>query len=99
MSKLQKLKERALENPDVKKEYGALESEFELIDKLLSMRQAAGLTQEEVAFKIHTKKSNISRLECGKTNPGFNTLKKYADACGFEISIGFKEKSNSLVKH
>ena len=46
---LQKLKQRALTNPEVKAEYEKLESEFNLIDQLLSMRTKAGLTQEQVA--------------------------------------------------
>ncbi|MFC6632495.1 helix-turn-helix domain-containing protein [Microbulbifer taiwanensis] len=89
MSKLQKLKDRALQAPEVQREYDALEEEFELIDKLLKMRTAAGLTQEELAHRMGTKKSNICRLEKGNTNPSWKVLKKYAHACGFEISVEF----------
>lgn len=87
MSKLQQLKERAFQQPDVCKEYEALADEFELIDKLLQMRMAADLTQEELASRMGTKKSNISRLETGKSNPSWKTLRKYAHACGFEITM------------
>lgn len=87
MSKLQQLKQHALQNPDVKREYEALSDEFELTSKLLEMRAAAGLTQEQLAQKMGTRKSNICRLEKGNTNPGWNTLKKYAHACGFTISM------------
>ena len=45
---LQKLKQRALTNPEVRVEYEKLDSEFDLIDKLLSMRTKAGLTQEQI---------------------------------------------------
>jgi len=89
MSKLQQLKERAFQQPDVRQEYDALSEEFEMIDKLLNMRTSAGLTQDEVARRMGTKKSNISRLEKGNTNPSWNTLKKYAHACGFEITMDF----------
>jgi DNA-binding XRE family transcriptional regulator len=87
MTKLQKLKQRALKNPKVREEYEALEGEFDLISQLLSMRTAAGLTQEEVASRMGTRKSNICRLEKGNTNPGWTTLKNYAKACGFDIQI------------
>lgn len=90
MTKLQQLKQRALRNPDVKREYEALAEEFELIDKLLSMRTAAGLTQEELAQRMGTQKSNICRLEKGNANPSWKTLKRYAHACGFEISVDFR---------
>jgi len=89
MNKLQKLKERALQKPEVRLEYEALEEEFALINSLLKMRKSAGLTQEELARRMGTKKSNICRLERGNTNPNWNTLKKYSHACGFEITMGF----------
>ena len=84
---LQKFKQRALANPAVKAEYDVLESDFALIDQLLSMRTEAGLTQAQVAEKMHTQKSNISRLERGNANPSWSTLLKYAHACGFELTI------------
>lgn len=84
---LQKLKQRALTNPEVRAEYEKLDNEFDLIDKLLSMRTKAGLTQEQVAERMQTQKSNVSRLENGNTNPSWSTLVKYAHACGFELSL------------
>lgn len=84
---LQKLKQRALTNPEVRVEYEKLDSEFDLIDKLLSMRTKAGLTQEQLAERMQTQKSNVSRLENGNTNPSWSTLLKYAHACGFELSL------------
>lgn len=84
---LQKFKERALANHEVKSEYQKLESEFSLIDQLLTMRTKVGLTQEQVAERMHTQKSNISRLEKGNANPSWSTLLKYAQACGFELTL------------
>lgn len=84
---IQKLKKRALQNLEVKKEYDKLSDEFNLIDQLLTMRTKAGLTQEQVAEKMHTQKSNVSRLEKGNTNPSWSTLMKYAHACGFELTL------------
>lgn len=88
-SKLQQLKDRALQRPEVRREYDALAEEFEMIDKLLKMRAAAGLTQDQLARRMGTSKSNISRLEKGNTNPSWKTLKKYAHACGYEITMDF----------
>ena len=56
---LQKLKQRALTKPEVRAEYEKLDSEFDLIDKLLSMRTKAGLTQEQVAERMQAQKSEI----------------------------------------
>jgi len=81
------LKDRMIKNPEVRKEYDALQDEFNLIDQLVTMRTSAGLTQEEVANKLGTNKSNISRLEHGKGNPSWSTLNKYAAACGFRVKL------------
>lgn len=87
MKRFKDLKQKALENADVRKEYEALQDEFNLIDQLVTMRTSAGLTQEEVAKKLGTNKSNISRLERGRGNPSWGTLNKYAAACGFRVKL------------
>lgn len=87
---LQRLKARAFENPEVKAEYDQLASEFALANTLISMRQRAGLTQEEIAKRMGTQKSNISRLERGSSNPSWKTLQNYAHACGFELSVNIQ---------
>ncbi|MEE2001992.1 helix-turn-helix transcriptional regulator [Alkalimonas sp. MEB108] len=84
---LETLKQRALANPEVKAEYDQLEGEFSLIDQLLSMRTEAGLTQTQVAERMQTQKSNVSRLERGNANPSWSTLTKYAHACGYQLTI------------
>lgn len=88
---LRELKNKALQRVETKNEYDRLEAEFELIDALLTMRQQSGLTQDEVARRMGTQKSNISRLEKGSVNPSWKTLQNYAHACGFELTMKFKE--------
>ncbi|HAU1790004.1 TPA: helix-turn-helix transcriptional regulator [Legionella pneumophila] len=88
---LQNLKKKAFQNPEVKAEYDSLSEEFSLIDALITMRKQSGLTQEDLANKMGTQKSNISRLEKGRGNPSWKTLQTYAHACGFEILMKFKE--------
>jgi len=87
MKSFKDFKKKALENAEVRKEYDSLQDEFNLIDQLVTMRTSAGLTQEEVANKLGTNKSNISRLEHGKGNPSWSTLNKYAAACGFRVKL------------
>lgn len=87
---IQKLKDKAFQNLEVKVEYDLLETEFELINTLLYMRKKSGLTQDEVAKKMGTQKGNVSRLERGGKNPGWKTLQNYAHACGFELSMKVK---------
>ncbi|HIF9543539.1 TPA: helix-turn-helix domain-containing protein [Photobacterium damselae] len=77
-------------DPVLKAEYDSLNEEFKLIGTLISMRKKAGLTQEQVAQKMKTKKPNISRLESGKSNPSLKTLLNYADACGFKLDLSYR---------
>uniref|UniRef100_A6VT13 Transcriptional regulator, XRE family n=1 Tax=Marinomonas sp. (strain MWYL1) TaxID=400668 RepID=A6VT13_MARMS len=92
---LQHLKQLALTNTEVRAEYDQLENEFAFINQLLSMRVQAGLTQEQLAKRMHTQKSNISRLERGNANPSWTTLLKYAHACGFELNLTTKKISHN----
>lgn len=87
---IQNLKNKSFQNPKVKTEYDSLESEFVLIDTLISMRKKSGLTQDEIAKKMGTQKGNISRLERGNSNPSWKTLQNYAHACGFELFMKVK---------
>ena len=84
-------KQKELENPEIRREYDSLQDEFSLIDQLITMRTKAGLTQEDVAKKLGTNKSNISRLERGRSNPSWATLSKYAAACGFRVKLAAVE--------
>ena len=49
-------KEKALKRSEVKKEYDKLEVEFDLKLKLIKIRKAANLTQEEMANRMNTSK-------------------------------------------
>jgi transcriptional regulator with XRE-family HTH domain len=89
----EELKAKALANADVRQEYDALEPEFELLRRMLQARKQAGLTQEEVAERMGTKRSAVARLEStlatGKHSPSLATLQKYAQALGRKLDIRF----------
>jgi len=88
-----KLKLKMLADPEVKKEYEELNEEFELFREMLRIRLASGKTQAEIAKKLHTTTSAISRLENsgGRKNhsPSLSTLRKYAKALGYNLKIKF----------
>ena len=85
-------KKKALQNEEVKKEYNALKPLFTIKKQLLTARLDKGLTQDEIAKKIGTSKSNISRLESLNNNymPNLATLMKYAEALGMRLDIGLR---------
>ena len=88
---LKNFKKKAFANSDVKKEYDSLTSAYELRKKLIRLRKQAGLTQEEMAKLLNTKKSNISRLENvnSKISPTILTIEKYAKVIGYNLEINF----------
>jgi len=84
-------KKKALSDPGVRAEYEALSATYHLRKKLIGLRKKAGLTQEELAKRLHTQKSNISCLESvnSKTSPKLSTIEEYAKAVGFKLELDF----------
>jgi HTH-type transcriptional regulator / antitoxin HipB len=54
---------------------------------LRQAREAAGLTQEELADRVHTKKPAISRMENHAEDMKISTLKRVAEALGKQLQI------------
>jgi len=54
---------------------------------LIRKRIEKGLSQEELAERVGTRQSAISRLESGRYNPSFKVLRKVAQALDSEIKI------------
>jgi len=82
-------------NPEVAAEYDRLSAAYELRKQLIRIRKEAGLTQEQIAEILHTKKSNISRLENAnsKMSPKLSTIEEYAKAVGYELEVKFISQS------
>lgn len=87
------LKQALDTDPELNKEYIALQPEYEIIDKLIRARTEQGITQKELAKKCGIKQSNISRLENGKGNPTIKFLQKIADALDSDLFIEFRKRS------
>lgn len=59
-----------------------------LVADLVAARTATGMTQHEVAVRMGTTRSVVSRLESGLfVRPTLNTIEKYALAVGAEVEI------------
>ncbi len=90
MRTLQEHIKEQLKNPEFAKEYKALEEEYEVVRQIIQARILAGLTQKELAEKIGTRQSNVSRIENGNSNPSIATLKRIAEATGTKLHIAFR---------
>jgi len=93
-------KKKALSDPHVRAEYEALSAAYNLRKKLIGLSKKAGLTQEELAKRLHTQKSNISRLESvnSKISPKLSTIEEYAKAVGFKLELDFVPQKTLKVK-
>ncbi len=89
----QALHDKLLAKPGVKAAYDALEEEYAALHVLLAARLEAGLTQAQIAERMGTTASAVSRLEASLTSekhsPSFATMRKYAAACGKKLMISF----------
>lgn len=72
---------------EFRKEYERLRPRYEVIDQIIEARKSRNMTQAELAKRIGTQKSNISRLESGAYNPSLDFLIKVAHGLGKEIRI------------
>ena len=61
--------------------------QFKLGVLLRQAREKAGLTQEELARRMNTKKSAISRIENHAEDIKLSTLEKFAQAIGKTIRL------------
>ena len=60
---------------------------FILAERLKEERLKAGLTQEQLAAKIGTKKTYISRIENGKADVQLSTLFRIFEGLGKRVSL------------
>ena len=77
------------ERPGYAKAYAELEDEFQLASEFIAARARADLTQEELASRMGTTRTVISRLESGRMKPSTRTLERYARATGHKLKIMF----------
>jgi len=61
--------------------------EFKIGHLLRNAREKSGMTQDELARRVRTTKSAISRIENHADDVRVSTLKKVADALGKELKI------------
>ena len=77
-------------DPEYRTAYEALEEEFALINAVLKARKRSRLSQAEIASRMGTTESAVSRLESGRVKPSTRTLERYAAATGHRLKISFE---------
>lgn len=85
--KFEAVKKQLMKDSEFKDEYDKLKPRYEIISQIIEARKEQNITQEELALRVGTQKSNISRLESGSYNPSLDLLVKVAKSLGKEIHI------------
>ncbi len=65
-------------------------TDFKIGVLIRQAREKAGLTQEQLAQRVHTQKTAISRIENHARDIRLSTLEKVAQALGMELHIVLK---------
>ena len=83
-------KKLLMKNPKFRKEYEESRLEYEIARAVIRARIEKGLTQKQLAEKLNTKQSVISRVESANTTPSLSLLKRLAQALNTSLEVQFK---------
>ena len=81
------IKAELMQDEQFRAEYEKLRPRYEIISRIIEARKEQNMTQEQLARKIGTQKSNISRLESGNYNPSLDFLIKVASGLGKNLTV------------
>ena len=81
------IEKRKKRSPEFAQDFEDGYNDFKIGLLLKQARVESGLTQEDIAKKMQTKKSAISRIENHAENIKLSTLKRFAQAVGRDISL------------
>lgn len=83
----EEIKAELVQNEKFKQEYDALQPRYAIVSQIIEVRKKNNMTQSDLAKKVGTQKSNISRLESGRYNPSLDLLIKIARGLGMELKV------------
>ena len=83
-------KKKLLANPAIRKAVNESRVEYEIARAIIEARVKRGLTQKEIARRLKTRQSVISRVENAKTTPSLSFLKRLARILNVSLQVQFK---------
>src|SRR3990167_11542400 len=87
-------KKKMLKNPKIRQALKENELEYQIAKALIEARIKKGLTQADVAKKMNTRQSVISRVENAQTTPSLSFLKRLAQVLNTDLIIKFGKYSS-----
>jgi len=82
------IKERLLQDPEVRAAYDELEPAYQVT----RLRILRGLTQKQLAELVGTRQPSIARLESGKSAPNLAFLRRVVEALGGRLTVRIEAK-------
>lgn len=96
MSDLEQLiSELKAEDPEFPYGYERGYEAFKIGAMLKSAREQSGMTQQQVAERLGTRKSAISRMENHAADIRLTTLQRYAEAVGCRLALELRPEEES----
>ena len=92
MKTFEDYKKQQMQDPELVREYEAIQSEVDVIRAIVNARTSQNLTQNELAKRTGINQADISKLENGTRNPSVNLLKRLAEGMGMSLKIEFIPK-------
>ncbi len=94
LSDFDKFQMELMQNPEFLAEYQRTKPFADIAVQIIKARNEAGLTQKELACRIGTAQSVISRIESfDYEGTKLGTLLRVAEALGKDLEVNFKEKT------
>lgn len=82
-----KLRADLMKNPEFRREYDALQPEFEIAEQIIKARVERKISQAELAKRMKTGQAVVSRLEGANGSPSLSLLKRLARALGIKLQL------------
>ena len=92
MKTFEDYKKQQMQDPELVREYEAIQPEMDVIRAIVNARTSQNLTQNELAKRTGINQADISKLENGTRNPSINLLKRLAEGMGMSLKIEFIPK-------
>lgn len=84
---LDQIHDNAMQDPEYGEAYEAEVARERLQETLYGWRKKAGLTSAQVAERMGVKPPTVSRMEKNATKMSYETLMRYAHACGVNFTL------------
>ncbi len=83
---------RLLADAETRAEFEALEDRYQLVKKLIVMREGEGWTQAQLAKRMSVTQGRVAQMESlsSRALPSLSSIRRYASACGHRAVVDFE---------